>query len=266
MFSPQTQADRRRSYHFDTRASSSTTPLCPACLPFGRGTGGAARGVVRRPLVSGPIGFIALVALVTFLGLGLLYAYRSQTPAVPTVPMTQALAAIQDGQVDQILLENDRATLTLYNGTREQTNVGSRDVLLQAVTEYNRAHPAKDIQIRYDDRYPFGQTLFRRPSITPTARPPHRAHRACGVRPCARSCTRSVRASGAPRRPPRPRCDHRGRVPAREAQDPRLTTSTRLRSQLATSSFHVSKSQFAISNALVTAHRPQRNGRAVIVR
>jgi len=115
---------------------------------------------VRRPLVSGPIGFIALVALVTFLGLGLLYAYRSQTPAVPTVPMTQALAAIQDGQVDQILLENDRATLTLYNGTREQTNVGSRDVLLQAVTEYNRAHPAKDIQIRYDDRYPFGQTLF----------------------------------------------------------------------------------------------------------
>ncbi len=115
---------------------------------------------MRRSIVSTPLGFIALVVVVVFVGLALLYAYRSQTPAVLTVPMTQALTEIQNGQVDQILLENDRVTLTLYSGTREQTNVGgSRDVLLQAVTEYNRAHPAKDIQVRADDRFPFGQTL-----------------------------------------------------------------------------------------------------------
>ena len=116
--------------------------------------------LMRRSIVSTPLGFIALVVVVVFVGLALLYAYRSQTPAVQTVPMTQALTDIQNGQVDQILLENDRATLTLYSGTREQTNVGgARDVLLQAVTEYNRAHPAKDIQVRADDRFPFGQTL-----------------------------------------------------------------------------------------------------------
>jgi len=112
----------------------------------------------RSPVVQ----VIALLLLVFVGGLGLLYAYRSQSPAIPTVPLTHALADIQGGNVDQILLENDRATLTLYSGSREQTNVGggSRDLLLQAVTEYNRAHPAKDIQMRVDDRYPFGQTLL----------------------------------------------------------------------------------------------------------
>jgi hypothetical protein len=103
-----------------------------------------------------------LLLLVFVGGLGLLYAYRSQSPAIRTVPLTQAIADIQSGSVDQILLENDRATLLLYDGSREQTSVGggSRDVLLQAVGEYNRAHPAKDIQMRVDDRYPFGQTLL----------------------------------------------------------------------------------------------------------
>jgi len=111
----------------------------------------------RSPVIQ----VIALLLLVFVGGLGLLYAYRSQSPAIPTVPLTQAITDIQNGSVDQILLENDRATLTFTLGSREQTFVGgSRDVLLQAVTEYNRAHPAKDIQMRVDDRYPFGQTLL----------------------------------------------------------------------------------------------------------
>jgi len=111
----------------------------------------------RSPVVQ----VIALLLMVFVGGLGLLYAYRSQSPTIPTVPLTQAITDIQNGSVDQILLENDRATLTFTLGSREQTFVGgSRDVLLQAVTEYNRAHPAKDIQMRVDDRYPFGQTLL----------------------------------------------------------------------------------------------------------
>ncbi len=111
----------------------------------------------RSPL----IWIVALLLLLFIGGPALLYAYRSQAPAIPTVPLTQAITDIQNGSVDQILLENDRATLTFKLGSREQTFVGgSRDVLLQAVTEYNRAHPAKDIQVRHDDRYPFGQTAL----------------------------------------------------------------------------------------------------------
>lgn len=107
------------------------------------------------------IWIFALLLLFFIGGPALLYAYRSQSPAIPTIPLTQAMADIQSGSVDQILLENDRATLTFKLGSREQTFVGgSRDVLLQAVTDYNRAHPAKEVQIRYDDRSPFGQTLL----------------------------------------------------------------------------------------------------------
>jgi uncharacterized membrane protein len=111
----------------------------------------------RSPL----IWIVALLLLFFIGGPALLYAYRSQSQRIPTVPLTQAITDIQNGSVDQILLENDCATLTFMLGSREQTFVGgSRDVLLQAVTEYNRAHPAKDIQMRVDNRYPFGQTLL----------------------------------------------------------------------------------------------------------
>lgn len=107
---------------------------------------------------------VGLVALLLLLIIGFpacLYAYRSQSPAVQTVPLTQAMAEIQGGHVDEILLENDRATLTLTDGSRQQVNTGgARDPLLQAVTEYNRANPARDIRMRYEDGYPFGQTLL----------------------------------------------------------------------------------------------------------
>ena len=116
---------------------------------------------MRRSVFSGPTGIVALLAIVMFLGFGLLCAYRAQTPAVQTIPLSQGLSEIHEGRVDKVLLENDRATLTLYDGSRQQTNTGgSRDALYQAITEYNRANPAKDIQVRVDDRYPFGQTLF----------------------------------------------------------------------------------------------------------
>ena len=42
---------------------------------------------MRRPFVSGPIGgpigIVAFVLIVMFIGVGLLYAYRAQSPAVP---------------------------------------------------------------------------------------------------------------------------------------------------------------------------------------
>jgi len=54
-----------------------------------------------------------------------------------------------------------RATLTLKDGTRQQTTTGAdRDVIYATITDYNRAHPADDIQVRYDDRWPWGTTLL----------------------------------------------------------------------------------------------------------
>jgi uncharacterized membrane protein len=98
------------------------------------------------------------VLLLLVIGLpALLYAYRAQTPAVQTIPITQGLAEIRDGKVDRIDFENERATLTLKDGTRQQTTTGAdRVVIYAAITDYNRAHPADDILVGYDDRFPYG--------------------------------------------------------------------------------------------------------------
>ena len=50
-----------------------------------------------------PLFWVALLVLVVVLGLGLLYAYRAQTPAVPTVPVTQAVQEIQQGRVLEVV-------------------------------------------------------------------------------------------------------------------------------------------------------------------
>ena len=100
-------------------------------------------------------GLVLLVLLIG--GMALLYAYRSQTPAVPTIPMTRAVTEIQDGRVDEMLLENDRATLTLIDALKVQTFTGGQaDPLLSAVTQYNLAHPAKAVRVRYDYTWPNG--------------------------------------------------------------------------------------------------------------
>lgn len=99
---------------------------------------------------------IAVLILVPVLGLGLLYAYRAQTPAMPTVEVTQAIGEIQADRVDEIVIENDRATLILVDGTREQTETGGTDAVLSAATEHNRVKPGRGINVRYVYRWPFG--------------------------------------------------------------------------------------------------------------
>lgn len=94
---------------------------------------------------------ILVLTLVVVLGIGLLYAYRSQTPAIQTIPMTQAISDIQTDRVDEITLMDDRAMMTLVGGGREQTMTGGNaDALLQVVTEYNRAKPGRSIGLRYE--------------------------------------------------------------------------------------------------------------------
>ena len=99
---------------------------------------------------------IVALTLVSVLGLGVLYAYRAQTMAVPTVSVTVAIGEIQADRVDEIVIENDRAMLILVDGTREQTETGSIDAVLSAATEHNRVKPGRGINVRYVYRWPYG--------------------------------------------------------------------------------------------------------------
>lgn len=95
-----------------------------------------------------------LTLLLVVLGLGLLYAYRSQTPALQTVTITQAIQEVNAGQVKKVTIVAgaNRAVLELANGDKHQTNLPERDEVFQkALFDYNTntANPSRQITIDY---------------------------------------------------------------------------------------------------------------------
>ncbi len=113
----------------------------------------AGGGMVRVPPRSPRLGALLLAGLLLVLLLqGGLYAVRSQTPAMPQVPVTQVMTEIQAGRVSGIVVEGPRATVTLVDGSREQVATGSSDALARFVTEYNQAHPAQRIELRFQSQ------------------------------------------------------------------------------------------------------------------
>jgi hypothetical protein len=95
---------------------------------------------------------VALVLLVIVLSLGLLYAYRSQTPAVTIVPMTAAIQDVQAGRVRSVTIVDGAATLALANGSRERTTVAQPDeVFSKAIPDYNAAQPQNAVDLRYNN-------------------------------------------------------------------------------------------------------------------
>jgi hypothetical protein len=98
---------------------------------------------------------VLLVLIVLFvIGLGLLYAYRSQTPAVPTASLAQVLTDIQDGRVRAVTIEGNRATVVLTDGRTEQTTVPNGDLLVRTVMDRNQSDPAHQIEVRYTQTSP----------------------------------------------------------------------------------------------------------------
>ena len=100
---------------------------------------------------------VLLLLIVLFVvGVGSLYAYRSQTPAVPSVSLAKVLSDIQDGRVRAVTIEGSRATVVLTDGRTEQTTIPEPDtVLARAVTDRNRATPpAQQIAFRYTQTSP----------------------------------------------------------------------------------------------------------------
>jgi cell division protease FtsH len=88
------------------------------------------------------------------MGLALLYAYRSQTPAIPVVPITQAVQDIQGGKVKTVTEISDKATLELTDGTKEQTNLpgnSKTDPIQDAVMAYNTSNPTKQVILKYEE-------------------------------------------------------------------------------------------------------------------
>ena len=91
------------------------------------------------------------------MGLALLYAYRSQTPAVPLVPITEAIQDVQAGKVKTVTVIGNKATLDLTDGTTKKlTNLpeGARgdDSLTRAVDAYNAANPTRQVLQKYDEQ------------------------------------------------------------------------------------------------------------------
>jgi cell division protease FtsH len=91
------------------------------------------------------------------MGLALLYAYRSQTPVIQTVPITQAVQDIQAGKVKTVTEIANKATLELNDstGTKEQTNLpdnSKTDPIQDAVTAYNAANPTRQVTLKYEEQ------------------------------------------------------------------------------------------------------------------
>jgi ATP-dependent Zn protease len=84
------------------------------------------------------------------IGLGLLYAYRSQTPAVVSVAMTQAIQEVSTGQVAKVIVTGNKATLELRTGDEQQTTLPDRDQVFQkTLADWNTANPTRQIVIDY---------------------------------------------------------------------------------------------------------------------
>ena len=96
------------------------------------------------------VGILALLLVV--LGLALLYLYRSQTPSIPQVSITQAVQDVTAGRVIRVTVAGNKATLEFRDATalKEQATLGEPDTLLaRAVADYNAANPSRAVAFTY---------------------------------------------------------------------------------------------------------------------
>jgi hypothetical protein len=99
----------------------------------------------------------ALLAVVlVVMGLGLLYAYRSQSPAVASVPLSQAIQEVNTGQVKKVTIVANKVTLELNSAAeKQQTTLPDRDEIFQrTLADWNTANPGRQIVIDYQQESP----------------------------------------------------------------------------------------------------------------
>ena len=114
----------------------------------------ALSGATRGPAPGVAIVRVAALALLlVVLSLALLYAYRSQSPSVPEVSITQAVQDIGAGRVKAVTIAGNKATIEFRDiaSHKEQTTLPQPDtVLAPAVSSYNAANPSQAIALRYE--------------------------------------------------------------------------------------------------------------------
>lgn len=110
--------------------------------------GGTLEAPPRSPRVGAYVLAVVLLLLIVFGGL---YAYRAQTPAIPSVPLTQVVSEVAAGRVTAVEFNGTQVTITLTDGTRERTVVPNApaEPVSAAVNEYNRSHPANAVRLNY---------------------------------------------------------------------------------------------------------------------
>jgi hypothetical protein len=120
------------------------------CSGF-RDSGEVATAAAGQPRAGRSVATSALLGVVlVVMGLALLYAYRSQTPAVATIPLSQAIQEINNGQVVKVTVTANRATLELRGSDKHQTTLPDRDEIFQkTLADYNTANPTRQIVIDY---------------------------------------------------------------------------------------------------------------------
>jgi len=120
------------------------------CSGF-RDSGEVATVAAAQPRAGRSVATSALLAVVlVVMGLALLYAYRSQTPALTTIPLSQAVQEINAGQIAIVTITSNRATLELRSGGKQQTTLPDRDEILQrTLADYNNANPTRQIVVDY---------------------------------------------------------------------------------------------------------------------
>jgi len=110
----------------------------------------AIAAATQPPARRSPLTAALLSVVLVVMGLALLYAYRSQTPALTTIPLSQAVQEINAGQVAIVTITSNRATLELRSGGKQQTTLPDRDEILQrTLADYNNANPTRQIAVDY---------------------------------------------------------------------------------------------------------------------
>jgi cell division protease FtsH len=94
-----------------------------------------------------------LTLLLVVMGLALLYAYRSQTPSVPEVDISQAQQDINAGRIRSVAIVANKATLQFKDSDthKEQTTVPEPDTILsKTVQDYNNTH-ADQVALKFQE-------------------------------------------------------------------------------------------------------------------
>lgn len=91
-----------------------------------------------------------LTLLLIVMGIGLLYAYRSQTPTIPPVAYPEAVQEINAGRVSKVTIVANKATLDLRSGERQQLTLPDRPEAFQKLLDdYNAANPSRQVAVEY---------------------------------------------------------------------------------------------------------------------